>query len=169
MSQLKPFVSHWHRNLDVPSTFPQLPQLIDGCTNPANLMSLKELKEELKVAAMTQDGKDATTKDLNRLQARLQKVIGEEREKITAEFDAPQEEDLSVKDHVPAENHAPDQDVSVQEKEIDKEQNQEDALQSKQSSPNVPAVQEPTQDIVDQKNQANDDVLVSSPLSLIHI
>ena len=75
MTQLRPFTKGWLRELSVAPTFSQLPDLIEACTSADPLITLQDLKSELKYAAQSQVESGGLTKDLSQLQERLQKII----------------------------------------------------------------------------------------------
>lgn len=75
MTQLRPFTKGWLRELSVSPTFSQLPDLIEACTATDPLITLQDLKSELKYAAQSQVESGGLTKDLSQLQERLQKII----------------------------------------------------------------------------------------------
>jgi serine/threonine protein kinase len=87
MTQLRPFTKGWLRELSVSPTFSQLPDLIEACTSPDPLITLTDLKSELKYAAQSQVENGGLTKDLSQLQERLQKIIHYE----TSSIDEPME------------------------------------------------------------------------------
>lgn len=75
MTQLRPFTKGWLRELSVSPTFSQLPDLIEACTASDPLITLSDLKSELKYAAQSQVESGGLTRDLSQLQERLQKII----------------------------------------------------------------------------------------------
>lgn len=75
MTQLRPFTKGWLRELSVAPTFSQLPDLIEACTAADPLITMQDLKSELKYAAQSQVESGGLTKDLSQLQERLQKII----------------------------------------------------------------------------------------------
>ena len=75
MTQLRPFTNHWQRDLIIPSTFPNLADLIEACVSPQPMISLDQLKTELKSAAKVQGTAEQITHDLSQLQQRLQQII----------------------------------------------------------------------------------------------
>ena len=75
MTQLRPFTKGWLRELSVQPTFSQLPDLIEACTAEQPLITLQDLKSELKYAAQSQVESGGLTRDLSQLQERLQQII----------------------------------------------------------------------------------------------
>lgn len=75
MTQLRPFSKSWLRELSVPPAFPQLPDIIEACTVEQPMITLTDLKSELKYAAQSQVESGGLTRDLSQLQERLQQII----------------------------------------------------------------------------------------------
>lgn len=75
MTQLRPFHAAWREDLMALSHFPKLEELIAQCTDPHQNITLKQLKEELKVAARAQVGEGGLTDDLTQLQERLNRIM----------------------------------------------------------------------------------------------
>ena len=78
MTQLRPFHAAWRDDLISLPDFPKLVDLIERCTSPQQEITLRELKEELKVAARAQVGEGGLTDDLSQLQERLHKIMSTE-------------------------------------------------------------------------------------------
>ena len=118
MTQLRPFTQGWLRELSAPPTFSQLPDIIEACTASQPLITLTDLKSELKYAAQSQVEIGGLTRDLSQLQERLQKIIDYE----GPEQEAPQDQ-------------APESSAETQEPELTTQtsSNQVEALTSEES------------------------------------
>lgn len=121
MTQLRPFTKGWLRELSVSPTFSQLPDLIEACTAADPLITLSDLKSELKYAAQSQVESGGLTRDLSQLQERLQQIIHYEPTPTGARLSADREtlelpnvgEQIKVLTPEEAESIAAEQSVSI--------------------------------------------------------
>ena len=135
MTQLKPFMGDWQRDLMIPKTFPKLPDLIEACVANPPLITANDLKAELKSSARAQVESGGLTQDLSQLQERLHQIIhtdasvseddvegqGEEVEQeMNGEVGAEMSESTLQESEMPIEHHpsAPQHQLPAQSKPV---------------------------------------------------